>query len=415
MPARWRWIVGLVLRRLWFRATLISLLAVGSALISIVVAPYLPQGLSTKIGADSVDKILSIIASSMLAVTTFSLSTMVSAYSGATSNVTPRATKLLIEDSTAQNVLATFVGSFLYSLVALITLSTGAYGDRGRVVLFVMTIGVVLLIVITLLRWIDYLLRFGRVGETTAAVERAAGEALVARRQNLYLGGVPLSRREDVPATAVPVKSGAIGYVQHIAMDALQDAAEEAGATLYLVSGPGTFVGPGRPLAFIDGSSEEGLPDAVRDAFTVGKERTFDQDPRFGLSVLSEIASRALSPAINDPGTAIDVIGRAVRLLSLWADAPAPEEPRFPAIHVETIALDELFDDVFHPVARDGASIAEVQIRLQKGLQVLACLPDERFGEAARRHSRMALERALAALAFGEDRQVVERSAAWSG
>ena len=132
---------------------LFSLLAIATALVAIVAEPYIPRDVPTKIGADAVDNILGIIASSMLAVTTFSLSTMVSAYSAATSNVTPRATRLVMEDSTTQNVLATFVGSFLYSLVAIIALSTGAYGETGRVVLFIVTIVVIALIVVTLLRW----------------------------------------------------------------------------------------------------------------------------------------------------------------------------------------------------------------------------------------------------------------------
>ena len=110
MTSRWRWLLGLLTRRLWFRATLISLLAVAAALLSLLISPFLPDGLSAGTGADSVDRILNILATSMLAVTTFSLSTMVSAYSAATSNVTPRATKLLIEDTTTQNTLATFVG-----------------------------------------------------------------------------------------------------------------------------------------------------------------------------------------------------------------------------------------------------------------------------------------------------------------
>ena len=83
----------------------------------------------------------------MLAVTTFSLSTMVSAYSAATSNVTPRATKLIMEDTTTQTVLSTFVGSFLFSLVGIIALSTGALRRPGRVVLFAVTILVIVAIV----------------------------------------------------------------------------------------------------------------------------------------------------------------------------------------------------------------------------------------------------------------------------
>jgi hypothetical protein len=64
--------------------------------------PYIPARLPTRIGADAVDNILGIIASRMLAVTTFSLDIMVSAYSAATSSVTPRATKLVMEDSTTR-------------------------------------------------------------------------------------------------------------------------------------------------------------------------------------------------------------------------------------------------------------------------------------------------------------------------
>lgn len=131
MTSKTLWRLRLLTRKLWIRATLISLMAVAAALVAILLTPYLPDNLSTDIGAEAVDNILSIIASSMLAVTTFSLSTMVTAYGAATSNVTPRATRLIMEDSTTQNVLAAFVGSFLFSLVAIITLAMGAYGDHG--------------------------------------------------------------------------------------------------------------------------------------------------------------------------------------------------------------------------------------------------------------------------------------------
>lgn len=412
MTSRWHWILKLIGRRLWVRASLISLLAVASALIALFVAPYLPTGLSAQIGANSVGSILTIIASSMLAVTTFSLSTMVAAYSGATSNVTPRATKLLIEDSTAQNVLATFVGSFLYSLVALITLSTGAYGERGRIVLFVVTVFVILLIVVTLLRWIDYLMRFGRVGETTALVERKTGDALKARRDNPYLGGM-IALDKPIEG-AVPVFPTEIGYVQHIDVAALQHIAEDVGQTVHLCCESGSFVDPGRPLAFVTGAEEERVTEAVRESFTIADERTFDQDPRFGLSVLSEIASRALSPAVNDPGTAIDVIGRAVRLLSIWAAPHEIPEPEFSAVYVAPIALGDLFDDIFHPIARDGAGLAEVHIRLQKALEVLSRTSDPRYRAEAMRHSRMALTRCMPELSLENDRERVRSAAAWA-
>ena len=62
----------------------------------------------------------------MLAVTTFSLNVMTSAYGSAANNVTPRATRLLREDPVTQNVLSTFIGSFLFSIVGIVVLKTGA-------------------------------------------------------------------------------------------------------------------------------------------------------------------------------------------------------------------------------------------------------------------------------------------------
>ncbi|WP_434155353.1 DUF2254 family protein [Pseudomonas sp. JZ134] len=87
MVERWKWFLLRKSKRPWFRATLFSVLGVVTALLALVFAPYIPDELPTKIGADAVDNILGIIASSMLAVTTFSLSTTVSAYSSATNNL----------------------------------------------------------------------------------------------------------------------------------------------------------------------------------------------------------------------------------------------------------------------------------------------------------------------------------------
>lgn len=118
-----------VTKRLWFRATLYCVVGIVTALIGVVVGPWLPPEFTRKLGADAVGSILTILASSMLAVTTFSLSTLVSAASAAANGATPRATGLLLEDKTAQTALSTFLGSFLFSLVGIIALNTGLYGE----------------------------------------------------------------------------------------------------------------------------------------------------------------------------------------------------------------------------------------------------------------------------------------------
>ena len=397
------WTVSRLMRRIWFRASLFSLAAVATALVAAVVSPAIPPSISSKIGADAVDNILGIIAASMLGVTTFSLGAMVSAFSAATSNVTPRASRLVVEDPTTQNALAAFLGSFLFALVGIVAISAGVYGEAGRVVLFAVTIGVIVLIVVTMVRWIDHLSTLGRVTETTAQVEQVAAAALRERRQSPYLGAAHWTdAASGPPEGAAAVFAGEIGYVEHVDVAALASLAEEAEGRVFIGALPGVFVDPSRPVAWSVGLGED-VAEQVRDAFAIADVRSFDQDPRFGLCVLSEIASRALSPGINDPGTAIDVIGRGVRTLAIWAEGRPDAEPDHPRVFAPSIEPDDLFDDLFNGIARDGAGVVEVGVRLQKAFRMLERIGDGRFASAARRHSKLALERAEIALRIEDD------------
>src|SRR5690606_17428409 len=148
----------------------------------------------------------------LLAVTTFSLGVMTSAFGAATTNVTPRATKLLMEDELTNSVLSTFIGAFLFSIVGIIVLKTGSYGERGRVVLFLITIVVIGLVVIQLLRWINHLISLGRVGATIDRVEAATSAAIDERLAVPYLGARPWFDVSMVPPGALPVYASAIGY-----------------------------------------------------------------------------------------------------------------------------------------------------------------------------------------------------------
>ncbi|WP_144186316.1 DUF2254 domain-containing protein [Elioraea rosea] len=411
MLARWQWLAIVVSRQFWFRAALFSLAGIVAAVSGIVLAPFVPDSMTTKIGASVIDDILNLLANSMLAVAVFSLSTIVSAYGAATNSVTPRATKLLMDDTTSKNVVGTFVGAFLYSLVGIIALGTGLYGSQGRAILLVFTILLILLVAVTLLRWVDYLAGFGRVVETIGLVETTTREALDRWLEHPNLGAAPL---EAVPDDAERLH-GPIGYVQHIDMGALEACAKEHDATIYVLAAPGKFVDALKPLAAVQGADAQALEETVRAAFAIGPNRTFEQDPRFGLCVLAEIASRALSPAVNDPGTAIDVIGRGVRLLSGWGEGRAErrdEAPRCPRVRLATLRLEDLFDDVFAPIARDGATHVEVQVRLQKGLGALAATRCEGFAEAAARSSAHALAHAEAAMRLEEEKARVRDLAA---
>lgn len=392
-------------RKVFLRATVYGALGVATALFGAWAKSFIPEAVAGMIGADSVGGILTILASSMLAVTTFSLSTMVAAYSAAASSATPRATTLLIADRSAQGALATFIGAFLFSVVGLIALSTGIYGDSGRVVLFAATVLVVVVITVTLLRWIDRLSSFGRVGTTINLVEDATAEAVRAHLDDPWLGATPAQGAP--PEGAAAIEHARIGYVDLIDVAELDALARAHGCAIHVAIRPGGFAAPGRTIAWVAGApADDALADSIRAAVRVGDERTFDQDPRFGFVVLTEIGSRALSAAINDPGTAIDVIGTLTRLLCRWGAvqaAPERAEVRYRHVHMPGVAAHDLFDDIFPPLARDGAGILEVGIRLQKCLAAIARCASPAFSDAARAHADAALARAQAAMAWPDD------------
>lgn len=395
MISQYTWYLRELLKQVWVRVVSFAILALLSVGLASMLSPYLAAGLALKAGSHAVEQLLGVLTSSMLAVTTFSLSIAVSAFAAAASTATPRAAVLLQQDRTTQNVLATFLGAFLFGLVGLIALNANLYNDAGLFVIFVFTVVVIGLVVMALIRWIDHLMSFGRMGDTLDRVEKAATTALERRLCDPYLGG---RRLVDVQGVRMlPVASPSTGYVQHVDMEAVQECAAELGVQIHLQGLPGKFVAKGAPLLWVvTNTLDDKQERAFCGAITIGTRRTFEEDPRFGLIVLSEIASRALSPAVNDPGTAIDILGRLVRILSLWRDRVEPEI-RFANVYVPPVTAKEAFEDAFRPIARDGISLVEVQIRLHKTLIALRDIEPKVFSGPAADMASDALSRAEAA------------------
>ncbi len=426
--------------RLWVKPLLMCLLSVAAVFAAKLSDNSLVSGWLPTVDIDSVETLLDVMASSMLVIATFAVASMVSAYASASSAATPRSFPLVLADDVSQNALSTFIGAFIFSIVALTAVTNGYFGEAGLLTLFATTILVFAIVIAMFVRWVDRIARLGRLGPIIDKVEDATQAAIDRRRQAPNLGGVPV-RPDTAWGRAVPAPK--IGYVQHVDIDALQAWAERAGGRVIVDALPGSFAVPGRPLARINGSSHRGRSgggggggggggqtadskagadadadiDDVARCFDIGRARRFDDDPRFGLVVLAEIADRALSPAVNDPGTAIQIIGAVVRLLARWAE-PVPASSDGPSatkvcdrVEVPALATSDLFDDAFRPIARDGAGAVEVAVRLQKGLAALHHVGDEAMRAAALRHMQQALARSRAAMVLAEDFAEVAQAA----
>ncbi|MCZ4150006.1 hypothetical protein BZG21_37040, partial [Escherichia coli] len=123
------------LRGIWFRATVFTVAGIILAIAAPALGNLIPANLLEALGNDAAATLLQILATSMLAVTTFSLTTMVSAYSTATQIGTPRSIQLLIADRTSHTALSTFVGAFAFSIVGIIALSLDVYSSSEKALL----------------------------------------------------------------------------------------------------------------------------------------------------------------------------------------------------------------------------------------------------------------------------------------
>ena len=407
-----RWILMRLARKLGVRVALYAVFGVFAAVAASLATRFVTWPVPFDISTEAIDSLLTVISSSMLTVTTFSVGALTAAYGAATANGTPRATTLLAEDPVVQSALATFVGSFLFSIVGLVALRVSAYGPQGRVLLFLTTLAIIVMIVLALLRWIDQLSRLGRVADTTARLEEATHDAMEARLAAPCLGGQPLQGLPDPNRGGQPVPAGQVGYIENIDPGGLSLLCEAKGWRMDVLVLPGSFVYADTPLVLVHAGQDAGLSRdmaaLIRAAFTLGPARSFDQDPRFGLVTLSEEALRARSPAVNDPGTAIDVIGRQTRLLTHWAqgqDAGVPRPVDYPRISVPPLRASDLYEDAFNLIGRDGAGQIDVMLRLVKALEALTRIGPPEARQAAGRQLAIARDRAMQNLPMAEERE----------
>lgn len=406
---KFQWIRTQFTGKFWFRVSLFGVAAVVTLTLTHLAGFLVPETFADSIGANTARDVLAIIASSMLVVTTFSLGSLVNALAAAAQMATPRAARVLIDDAVSQNVISTFLGAFVFSMIGIFAISFGFYSARGEALLLIAAAIVVTLVILTLFGWLDYLANLVRLGETMSKIERRAKPVMVKNAAAPFMGAAKLTP-QDIHGQKITATT--TGYVSHIDIHKLEEVASEAGSRIAVYCRPGDMADPATALVRTGWSPDTHETAAIRDAFSIGPERSFDQDPRFCLRVLAEIAQRALSPGVNDPGTAIAVITYQQRLLTDWIEAaPRSIDPPEDCPHVAVYPLDpdELLQIALAPIARDGRSQIDVMLRLNHALNSLASLGDAATARAARNLRDSALDRAIASLDLQEDRERLEQ------
>lgn len=402
-------------QKLWVRVVLMGLLAVVATGVSKLLELYVPRELGRSIDGAAADLLLQLIAAAMLSVTIFSITVMVSVYQSSSSQWTPRVSRLIMTDKTTQNTMAVFIGVYVYALIGIILRELDIYGDQSAFVLFWMTVIVLVVIVVSLIRWVLHLQGFGQLLDTTRQVERVTRQQLRERLESPCLGAHPL--RGELPAGTRPLAAWERGFINQVHPELLNTAAQKHNVRLYTTRNIGehTFLNGAIMQVALCGDEPDwdALRADIKVALVIGDIRNYEQDPQFGLIVMGEIGSKALSRAVNDAGTAIDVITRVGRVLSDYRDETADTpETLLSGLYVAPLDPAALLRDGFGAMSRDGAGTLEVQQWLQHTLRGLMGHPDKHMSAAVRDFATQGLARALEVLTFAPDRAALIASAA---
>ncbi len=397
--------------QLWFRPAMFCLFAIICAFVARLADQSDLQYLVPQIKDESIEQLLKTLSSSMLVIAIFAVGSMISAFTAASSSATPRSFKLIIADDSSQNALSVFIGSFIFSIVGLVALKNGYYARGGHFVLFIITILFFVVVILTFIRWVDKISRLGRINHTIKLIEDTTARST---KNYLEISNKFARSQQHEGHITTQLFSKKIGYVQNINALALQNICAEHDVRLSLKATPGTFAEPTQPLATIFSMKKisEEMVENIRDAFTIDEHRTYETDVRFGHITLSEIASRALSPAVNDPGTAIQILSSQVRLFYLWHELgknKKNEEIEFDRVEMPPLTALDLLKDAFRPIARDGATNVEVMIRLQKSLKSISKISYPQFAEASIALSTESYERAAKVMVLKTDLEIIKQ------
>lgn len=397
---------------LWLTPTFGALCGIIISVLAYMADFFWPMAKLPNVDADLIGSLLSVISSSMLAVSTFSLSIIVSAYASASNGVTPRATQLVMGDDNSRVAVASFISAFIFALIAQTTLGLEVVGNTGRFVLLVSTLLMLIYVVLTLIRWIGALSQLGRLGSTIAKIETVAKDSMMHWRAHPCFGAKCMQQRWQGGQELFAKQSR---YITHIDWQRMSQWAQEHQAQIQVYAIPGTLVGLHTALLCVKGLelSEEDQ-NILHQCFVYNVTRDYEEDPRYGVIVLSEVALRALSVGVNDPGTTILVL---THLLGVMVDARAPEADEtiektlYPNIEVNMFDERELVSQPFAPIIAFAAEDVVVSLRLLKVLhQMHLNMPEAILREEAKVQAQNLLDRSQMKMAYHKDYEQIQQT-----
>lgn len=268
--------------------------------------------------ADAGRQVLIAIAAAIITTVGVVFSITILALTLASQQFGPRMMRNFIRDLGNQMTLGVFVGTFVYSVLALGSVTALPGGDFVPHLSITVAEALLLVDLAVLIYFIHHIAKSIQLPEVIAGIARDLDRAIDAEfpehqathdRSTDGQSALTADLLEKLGERGAEVTARQSGYLQFVSYAQLVEIAESLDAVIRLAHRPGHFVVANRRLATVwPGGAAGQVAAALDKAHVTGPHRTLTQDPVFAIDQLVEIAIRALSPAVNDTFTALTCI-----------------------------------------------------------------------------------------------------------
>ncbi len=379
----------------WF----IPMVYVSGAVVGGLALPRLEQAYladyALGLSVSSAQAYLSAAASGMMALTgiVFAMAFVMVQFSAIA--YSPRLVLWFARDRVMFHALGAFTATFVYALFTL------AWVDRGgsaKVPLF-SSILVGILIIVSMLLFSRLMQRLGDL--QIGAVLHLVGDRGRAVIADMFrrLDGASASRAPEGagqtrfgPTTQTVTYVGKPRSIARLDVYSLVALARQAGGTIVMACAVGDTLVEGAVLLRVHGAGKPLPEEPLRRAVHLGRERTFEQDPKYPIRLLVDIGIKALSPAINDPTTAVQTIDQLEDLLRRLGASEldagyAADESGALRLVFPTPTWEDYLTLAFDEIRQFGSGSVQVMRRMRSALVGLAeSLSSEERAQAARRY-----------------------------
>jgi uncharacterized membrane protein len=351
--------------------------------------------------------ILSSIATSIMTVVSVVFAILLMTLTLASTQFSPRILVSFVRDRATQWTLGVLLGVFAYCIAAL-----PAARSQPMPFVPVMTVTGAMILALTAVAWLIFFIHhISQAISVNHIVDRIARETELTIHNLMphARSGYERTPLRVIPeASGTPILNSRPGYIRNIDLGRLLGLAKEWRIGIRVERGVGQFIPAGVPLLSVTRQSRISPLRATEllDAFDIGPTRTLQQDVEFGIIQIVDIALRAISPAVNDPSTAMSCIDQLSSILITWCGrAPPPlvlcDPPHVPRVEAPWPDLERLLSTAFDQIRHYATGDLAVNLRLLRAMADIASTTDrldvrKALGDRARLLVERASENMLA-------------------